>query len=136
MNTSPAPACAGGGAYYAEIVFPESGPGPLGCPGMTRVCGAVKMEMPAPDQGVIARRDEIAAALRRCAADVLVIDDRLLRNHDRLLTSVGADRAGIRVIVLGVDDDPGFSARARRLGAEAWVAKDRAGDELPALLGD
>ena len=86
--------------------------------------------------GEVADRAEIAAALRRCAADVLLIDDRLLGSDDHLPTNLGAHRAGIRVIVLGVDDDPGFSARARRLGAEAWVAKDRAGDELPALLGD
>jgi hypothetical protein len=40
----------------------------------------------------------------------------------------------VRVIVVGVDDDPAFAARAHRLGAEAWVAKDRADDQLPALL--
>jgi DNA-binding NarL/FixJ family response regulator len=72
---------------------------------------------------------ELAAALLATRADVLLIDDRLLRNRDGDLPT------NLRVIVVGVDDDPAFSARARRLGAEAWVAKDRAGDELPALLG-
>ena len=33
-----------------------------------------------------------------------------------------------------IDDDPAFAARARALGAEAWIAKDRADDTLPALL--
>src|SRR5437762_12315915 len=42
----------------------DSGPGPVGRPGMSRGSLTV-MEMPAPDQTVIARRDEIAAALRR-----------------------------------------------------------------------
>jgi hypothetical protein len=41
---------------------------------------------------------------------------------------------GVRVIVLGVDDDPAFAARATRLGADAWVAKERADEDLPALL--
>jgi DNA-binding NarL/FixJ family response regulator len=42
--------------------------------------------------------------------------------------------APVRVLVVGVDDDPAFAARARDLGADAWIAKDRADDELPALL--
>src|SRR5947199_165597 len=43
----------------------DSGPGPNG-PSRNDAGGASpSMEMPAPDQGVIARRDEIAAALRR-----------------------------------------------------------------------
>ena len=38
---------------------------------------------------------------------------------------------GARLIVVGVDDDPGFATRARRLGAD-WVAKERAAAVLPA----
>ena len=72
---------------------------------------------------------ETSIALRRCRPDVLVIDDRLLRGH--ALDELGATR----LVVLGVDVDPGFAARARRLGAEAWIPKDRADEELPALLG-
>src|SRR5207248_1063533 len=53
-----------GRAHYAQTVFMDFGPGPAGRPGMTPVELTV-MEMPAPDQTVIARRDEIAAALRR-----------------------------------------------------------------------
>jgi DNA-binding NarL/FixJ family response regulator len=81
----------------------------------------------------VADRDELGAALRDTRPDVLLIDDRLLRDDNHVLAGVGP-HAGVRVIVLGVDDDPAFSARARRLGAETWIAKDRAGDELPALL--
>jgi len=51
---------------------------------------------------------------------VLVIDDRLLGRNRRLPLDVGA-----RAIVIGVDDDPGYAARARRAGAVAWVPKDR-----------
>jgi DNA-binding NarL/FixJ family response regulator len=81
--------------------------------------------------GEVADTTELAQALRGSRADVLLIDDRLLRAGGGPLP----ERADLRVIVLGVDDHPGFSARARRLGAEAWVAKERADDELPALLG-
>jgi DNA-binding NarL/FixJ family response regulator len=84
--------------------------------------------------GEVGDRSDIAAALRRDEPDVLMIDDRLLRDGAHVLSGLGPHRPGLRVIVLGVDDDPAFAERARRLGAEAWVAKDRAGDELPGLL--
>jgi DNA-binding NarL/FixJ family response regulator len=74
-------------------------------------------------------RDELEPALRTTRPDVLVIDDRLLRAGGATLPD------GVRVIVVGVDDDPAYAARARSLGADAWVIKDRADDDLPALLG-
>jgi DNA-binding NarL/FixJ family response regulator len=73
---------------------------------------------------------ELAVALRKGSADVLVIDDRLLGG----LGDLGSAAAGLRVLVLGVDDDPAFAARAGRLGAEEWIAKDRADERLAALL--
>jgi len=80
-------------------------------------------------------RTEIAAAIRRLHPDVVVIDDRLVVNSgEHVLAGTGPARGPVRVIVIGVDDDPAYAARARRLGAEAWVAKDRADDQLPALL--
>jgi len=60
-------------------------------------------------------------------ADVLVIDDRLVRHGH------GSLPAGLRVIVVGVDD-PAFAERARSLGADAWVVKDRADEYPPPLL--
>lgn len=72
--------------------------------------------------------EELAVALRRCRPDVLVIDDRLLGGHAL------EDLDTARLLVLGVDIDPGFAARAARLGAEAWIPKDRADEQLPALL--
>jgi DNA-binding NarL/FixJ family response regulator len=73
--------------------------------------------------------EELAVAMGRCRPDVLVIDDRLLRGHR--IEELAADT---RLLVLGVDVDPGFAARALRLGAEAWIPKDRADEQLPTLL--
>jgi DNA-binding NarL/FixJ family response regulator len=78
--------------------------------------------------GSVAAWRDIAPDLR---PDVLVIDDRLVDGIEDLLADIGP----LRMIVVGVDDNPAYAARAHRLGAEAWVAKDRADDELQALLG-
>ena len=42
--------------------------------------------------------------------DVIVVDDRLLQSGSALAVMTGA-----QLIVVGVDDDPGFATRARRL---------------------
>ena len=81
--------------------------------------------------GEVGSRNEVSGALRDTRADVLVIDDRLLRTGG---PTASAWPIGLRVIVLGMTDDPAYAARARRLGAEAWVAKERADDELRHLL--
>ena len=60
--------------------------------------------------------------------DVIVVDDRLLQSGSALAVMTGA-----QLIVVGVDDHPGFAARARRFGAD-WVAKEHAASLLPALL--
>ncbi|WP_028064164.1 response regulator transcription factor [Solirubrobacter soli] len=77
--------------------------------------------------GEAGSRAEIALALRTARPDVVVVDDRLVDEVPTVMSPV-------RVIVMGVDDDPAFAARAHRLGAEAWMAKDLADDQLPALL--
>jgi DNA-binding NarL/FixJ family response regulator len=80
-------------------------------------------------------REEIAEAMRHLRPDVVVIDDRLvLGSGGHVLAGTGPTSAPVRVIVVGVDDDPAFAARAHRLGANAWIAKDRADDELRGLL--
>ena len=81
--------------------------------------------------GEVGDRADLADALLRTRSDVLVIDDRLLRDGGG---DVLAELSAARVLVLGVDDDPAFAARARRLGAEAWIAKDRADEQLARLL--
>jgi DNA-binding NarL/FixJ family response regulator len=84
--------------------------------------------------GVATSMVDVADALRRHRPEVLVVDERLLRDGAHVLAGTGPTAAPVRVIVVGVDDDPAFARRAQRLGAEAWVAKDRADDELPQLL--
>lgn len=84
--------------------------------------------------GEVGALADVGAALRRTRAEILIIDDRLLRSIDHVLHGCGPLETPVRVLVLGVDDDPAFAARARSLGAEAWIAKDLADDALPALL--
>jgi DNA-binding NarL/FixJ family response regulator len=78
--------------------------------------------------GQVSSGDELGHALDGTRPDVLVIDDRLLRAGGASLPT------GPRLIVIGVDDDPGFAARAEALGADAWMVKDGADEQLPALL--
>jgi two-component system response regulator NreC len=84
--------------------------------------------------GVATSMVDVTDAVRRHRPDVLVVDDRLLRDGIHALAGTGPSSAPVRVIVVGVDDDPAFARRAERLGAEAWIAKDRADEELPQLL--
>jgi DNA-binding NarL/FixJ family response regulator len=82
----------------------------------------------------VGTRPELARALRRQRADLLIIDDRLVEDGNHVLAGLGPGNGAARVIVIGVDDDPAYAARARRIGAEAWVAKDRADEDLLSLL--
>ena len=84
--------------------------------------------------GEVDAREQLADAVLQLRPDVVVIDDQLLSAGEHPLAGIGPTRSQVRVIVVGVDDDPAFAARARRLGAEAWIAKDRADEELPRLL--
>jgi DNA-binding NarL/FixJ family response regulator len=72
---------------------------------------------------------ELARERRRTAPDVVVIDDRLFAQP-----GLGVRDADLPVIVVGLDDDPSFARRARRLGATAWIAKERADELLPDAL--
>jgi DNA-binding NarL/FixJ family response regulator len=73
--------------------------------------------------------DELARERPRFAPDVIVIDDRLLG-----AASPQLGHADVRVIVMGLDDDPSYAGRAQRLGATAWIAKEQADELLPAAL--
>lgn len=77
----------------------------------------------------LSRPEDIESAVQEWRPDVVVVDDRMLR-HSRWTR----DALGVRLIVVGVDDDPGFRLRARRIGADAWIAKDRADALLPLSL--
>lgn len=72
---------------------------------------------------------EAVPVVRELQPDVVVVDDRLLRDDGWSARELDA-----RLVVVGVDDDPGFEARARRIGAEAWIPKERADALLPLLL--
>jgi DNA-binding NarL/FixJ family response regulator len=74
---------------------------------------------------------QIIPVTREALPDVVIIDDRLLRDWRWTAEDLGA-----RLIVIGMDDDPAYRRRAERLGAETWVAKDRADVVFPALLPD
>ncbi len=73
--------------------------------------------------------EELARERRRTAPDVIVIDDRLLS-----ASGLGPRDADLPVIVVGLDDDPSFARRAQRIGATAWIAKERADELLPDAL--
>jgi AmiR/NasT family two-component response regulator len=77
--------------------------------------------------GEVGDARELAAVMNREQPDVVIVDDRLVEQ-------VCATGIPPSLIVVGVDDDPGFAARDRRVGATAWVAKDQADTALPALL--
>jgi len=79
--------------------------------------------------GLVADPRSLRRALARLGPDVLVIDDRLLQHLDWLPAG-----AGVRVIVIGVDDDPAYAARAARFGAVTWLPKERADLLLQAVL--
>jgi DNA-binding NarL/FixJ family response regulator len=82
----------------------------------------------------VGTRAALADALRHGHVDVLVIDDRLVQDGRHVLAGLGPIGTRPRTVVVGVDDDPGFAARAQRLGAVGWVAKDRADEDLPRFL--
>ena len=82
----------------------------------------------------VGTRGALADALRHERVDVLVIDDRLVDDGRHVLAGLGPINSRPRIVVVGVDDHPGYAARAQRLGAAGWVAKDRAVEDLPRFL--
>jgi DNA-binding NarL/FixJ family response regulator len=83
---------------------------------------------------VVASVDDLAAALRaaqRLGSSVVVADGRVLdaRGLSRLLV-LGAPVPGVRFILVGMEDHPGFAERARRSGAAAYVRLDEAAERL------
>jgi hypothetical protein len=72
---------------------------------------------------------ELDIVLGEEPVDAVLLDDRLLRGGPQ-----NAWQAVARLVVTGVDDDPAYTARAARIGALAWVAKEAADDVLIALL--
>jgi DNA-binding NarL/FixJ family response regulator len=77
--------------------------------------------------GEVGEPEALRSTISDARPDLLVVDDRLVAD---------AAHTATRMIVVGADDDPGFAARAGRLGAIAWIPKDRADSLLPVLLFD
>ena len=84
--------------------------------------------------GQVETREQMTDALRRLKVDLLVLDDRLHPHDGHPLAGSGPLAGRVRVIVLGMDGDAAFAARADRFGAEAWIAKDEADERLRELL--
>lgn len=85
---------------------------------------------------LVATADDVEGAgeaLRAHDADFLLLDERLIVG-DHVLAGLGRQPPSVEVIVVGMDVDPAFDRRARRIGALGWVAKERAEEDLPALL--
>jgi DNA-binding NarL/FixJ family response regulator len=85
-----------------------------------------------PDVTLVATVDEenlVDEAMQEMRPDVVIVDDRLLCDE----RWNGRHRRA-RLIVMGVDDDPGYPARAARIGAETWIPKEEAAAILPRLL--
>jgi DNA-binding NarL/FixJ family response regulator len=94
-----------------------------------RVVAALLSELPEVELvATVGDADELATALLSAHADVLVIDDRMI--VERLPTR----DAALRVIVMGLDDDPRYAVRAREGGAIAWIPKEEAAELLPGLI--
>jgi DNA-binding NarL/FixJ family response regulator len=73
---------------------------------------------------------ELVAALRSSEPDVVLLDDRLLRDGGLRAWPFAA-----RLVITGMDDEPAYAARAREIGAAAWVAKERVDALIDALRG-
>jgi two-component system response regulator NreC len=84
---------------------------------------------------VVAEADDLALASRHVEAhrpDVLVLDLRMPDGSS--LETLGRLRRllpGTHVIVVSVDDTPGYARRALAAGASGYVLKDRADADLP-----
>lgn len=87
-----------------------------------------------PSLQVVAEFADLPSTVRGVASvrpDVLVLD--LAMAGDSSLTAIPgliASVAGMRLIVLTMQDDPAFAREALRLGAHGYVLKEAAADEL------
>ncbi len=87
-----------------------------------------------PDLAVVADAnsgDATRAALDTHEVDVLVLDVAMPGgDFTSLMQWVRARHPGVRVVVLSAHAEEEYAERALRLGARAYVSKDRSGEEL------
>jgi hypothetical protein len=57
----------------------------------------------------------------------------VVATHVLLADLQGPARRSLARLLAGLEEHPGFARRARGLGADAWVRKERAGEDLPRL---
>ncbi|MQY04741.1 response regulator transcription factor [Actinomadura macrotermitis] len=96
--------------------------------GLTRILGGEPgMEI----AGECADGDEVAAAVARCAPDVVLMDVRMKRMDGAAATRLLRAQAGAPpVLVLTMFDDPEVVAAALAAGAAGFVLKDAPGEEI------
>ena len=79
--------------------------------------------------------DRAVALARAHAADVLVLDLNLPgRDGFEVLHELRRERLGLKVLVLSLHADVAYVARAVREGADGYVLKENAVQELPAAI--
>jgi two-component system response regulator NreC len=85
---------------------------------------------------VVGEAAEVAEALacaRRLSPDVVVLD-LALREGSGLDAIVDLREGGARVVILSMQDEPAYARKAFELGAQGYVVKDAADDELAAAI--
>lgn len=75
-------------------------------------------------------------AIGPSAADALVLDtDRLSENLSAILASVKAEHPGLRVMVIVNESTAQYAEMARRVGANAFLDRNRQLSRIGAILG-
>jgi len=79
--------------------------------------------------------DSVMPLLRERPVDVVVLDLNMPgRDGFDVLREIRAAELPVRVLVLSLHDEPGYVARAVRDGANGYLLKDSAVQELPAAI--
>jgi hypothetical protein len=113
----------GGGGDVRVLLIDRAGGGRTALAGLLVSLPGVTLA------GVAGESDDLEAALLTTRAAVVVLDDRMCEQ-----ARAAVDGCDVTVIAVGLDDHPGFAARAEARGAIAWVPKERADALLPGLL--
>ncbi len=78
---------------------------------------------------------QVVAMLREWPVDVVVLDLNMPgRDGFEVLREIRAEGFPVRVLVLSLHDEPAYVARAVRDGANGYLLKDSAVQELPAAI--
>jgi DNA-binding NarL/FixJ family response regulator len=75
-----------------------------------------------------------AAAARRLAPDVLVVDEALIARGGDILQGWGPVGSAMDVVVMGMETHRALARKLMERGATAYLLKDRLADDLVATL--